>query len=68
MFDELNKKYWYAKKMYGYKRKSKAISSLVQAKKPTTQITHLVFANTQTNPEKPKEQFLANAPLNKIFT
>jgi len=34
----------------------------VQAKKkPTAQIAHLVFANTQANPKKPKEQFLANA-------
>ena len=30
-------------------------------KKPTAQIAHLVFADTQANAEKPKELFFANA-------
>jgi len=30
-------------------------------KKPTAQIAHLVFTNTQANAEKPKELLLANA-------
>jgi len=30
-------------------------------KKPPAQIAHLVFADTKTNAEKPKEQFSANA-------
>jgi hypothetical protein len=30
-------------------------------KKPTAQIAHLVFANTQANTEKPKELFFAIA-------
>jgi len=28
---------------------------------PTAQIAHLVFANTQANPKKPKELFFATA-------
>ena len=36
-------------------------------KKPTAQIAHLVFADTQANAEKPKELFFANAQQkNKI--
>jgi len=30
-------------------------------KKPTAQIAHLFFADTQANAEKPKELFFANA-------
>ena len=30
-------------------------------KKANARIAHLVFADTQANPEKPKELFLANA-------
>ena len=30
-------------------------------KKPTAQIAHLVFVDTQANAEKPKELFFANA-------
>ena len=37
-------------------------------KKPAAQIVHLVFANTQANPKKPKEQLLANTLLNRILT
>jgi hypothetical protein len=37
--------------------------------KATAQIAHLVFANTQANPEKPKELFFANARTKtSIFT
>ena len=32
-------------------------------KRATSQIAHLVFANTQANAEKPKELFFANAPI-----
>jgi hypothetical protein len=34
-------------------------------KKPTAQIAHLVFADTQANAEKPKELFFANARQKK---
>jgi hypothetical protein len=34
-------------------------------KKPTAQIAHLVFANTQANAKKPKELFFANARRTK---
>ena len=30
-------------------------------KKPTAQIAHLIFADTQANAEKPKELFFADA-------
>ena len=30
-------------------------------KEPAAQIAHLVFANTQANPKKPKELFFATA-------
>jgi hypothetical protein len=38
-------------------------------KKPTAQMAHLVFAETQPNTEKPKEPFFSIARLNteKIF-
>jgi hypothetical protein len=35
-------------------------------KKPTAQIAHLVFANTQANPKKPKELFFCQCTLNRI--
>jgi len=31
-------------------------------KKPTAQIAHLVFADTQANPKKQKELFFSTAP------
>jgi len=34
-------------------------------KKPTAQIAHLVFADTQANAEKPKELLFAHARQNK---
>jgi len=37
-------------------------------KKPTTQIAHLVFADTQANAKKQKELFLALAQPNRIST
>jgi len=35
---------------------------------PTSQMAHLVFADTQPNAEKPKEPFFANALTKKTLT
>jgi hypothetical protein len=38
---------------------------LIVKRQPTAQMAHLVFADTQSNAEKPKEPFFANAPTEK---
>jgi hypothetical protein len=57
-------KVWFSASTYEVKIATfaKPENVIGQCKKPAAQTAHLVFANTQANPKKPKELFFANAP------